>query len=78
MHTLYLCNLSEGGLGISGDEQRVGLFQVGHLHVNTEPGDGRLWSEAPVQPLRSTRSEQKRRVNFDGESSQVNTNEYQG
>lgn len=55
MHTLYLCNLSEGGLGISGDEQRVGLFQVGHLHVNTEPGDGRLWSEAPVQLLRSTR-----------------------
>lgn len=42
--TLYLCNLCEGSLGISGDEQLVRLFQVGHLHVNIEPGDGSLWA----------------------------------
>lgn len=47
----YLSNLCKGSLRISGDEQLVGVFQVGHLHVNTEPGDGSLRAETPFQLL---------------------------
>lgn len=47
----YLCYLCEGGLRVSGDEQLVRVLQVGHLHVNIEPGDGSLRAETPLQLL---------------------------
>ena len=50
-HTQYLCYLFEGSLGVSGYEQVICLFQIGHLHVNMEPGDGSLWAQTPLQLL---------------------------
>lgn len=55
MTQTHLGDLREGGLRVSGQEQLVRLFQIGHLHVDVEPGDGRLRTQAPLQLLQRTK-----------------------
>lgn len=54
-----LCYLCESSLRVSGDEQLVALFQVSHLHVNVEPGDGSLRTQTPLKFLWWTENKRK-------------------
>ena len=47
----YLCDLDVGVLRELGHEEVLTVLLGLHLGVELQPGDGRLWTQVPVQRL---------------------------